>query len=120
MEKIFAASSGICNKALPPALGGCDGGGVEKGGTIIGNLISSIVSVIIIFGFLLTLLYLLTGGIQWITSGGDKAGLESARNKITQAIVGMVILGASYAIFSLVGSFFGITLPNIKIPTIGQ
>lgn len=119
MKNVFAADSGIYNKALPSALGG-KGASVDTGGSVIGGLISSIVGVVFIFGFLLTLLYLLTGGIQWITSGGDKAGLESARNKITHAIIGLVILGASYAIFTLVGGFFGITLPNIKIPTIGQ
>jgi succinate dehydrogenase/fumarate reductase cytochrome b subunit len=118
MEKILAAS-GLYNKALPSGLGG-KGATTESGGSIVGSLISSIVGVIFIFGFCLALLYLLLGGIQWITSGGDKAGLEGARNKITNAIIGLVILGASWAIFTLVGSFFGITLPNIKIPTIGQ
>ncbi|MCJ7826543.1 hypothetical protein MUP56_02930 [Patescibacteria group bacterium] len=115
MHKVFAQ---ICNSALPPQLGGCGGGGVEQGGIIVGGLLSGIIGLVFLFGFLLTLAYLLTGGMQWITSQGDKGALESARNKITHAIIGLIIVASAYAIFKLVGNFFGIELPNIKIPTI--
>jgi len=115
MEKVFAQ---ICNSALPPQLGGCGGGGVEQGGKIVGGLISGIIGLVFIIGFLLTLAYFLTGGIQWITSQGDKNALESARSKITNALIGLVIVASTYAVFKLVGNFFGIDLPNIKIPTI--
>ncbi|HCM82459.1 MAG: hypothetical protein UW37_C0007G0012 [Candidatus Gottesmanbacteria bacterium GW2011_GWA2_44_17] len=115
MEKVFAQ---ICNPALPSQLGGCGGGSVEQGGKVVGGLISGIVGIVFLFGFLLTLAYLLTGGMQWITSQGDKTALESARNKITHAIMGLVIVASAYAIFKLIGNFFGIELPNIKIPTI--
>ena len=115
MEKVFAQ---ICNPALPNSLGGCGGGSVNSGGKVVGGLISGIVSLIFIFGFFLTLAYLLTGGIQWITSQGDKNALESARSKIMNALIGLIIVASAYAIFKLVGNFFGISLPNIKIPTV--
>lgn len=115
MEKIYAQ---VCNPALPKQLGGC-GSKVEQGGKVVGGLISSIVGLVFILGFCLTFLYLLTGGLQWITSQGDKGALESARNKITHAIIGLVIVASAYAIFKLVGSFFGIDILNIKIPTVG-
>jgi len=115
MEKIFAQ---VCNPALPSQLGGCGGGTIEQGGKVVGGLVSGIIDLVFLLGFLLTLAYLLTGGMQWITSGGDKNALEAARNKITNALIGLVIVASSYAIFKLVGNFFGITLPNIKIPTI--
>jgi len=115
MEKVYAQ---ICNPAIPTQLGGCGGGNVEQGGKVIGGLLSGILGLVFLLGFLLTLAYLLTGGVQWITSGGDKNALESARNKITNAIIGLVIVASAYAVFKLVGSFFGIELPTIKIPTI--
>jgi hypothetical protein len=115
MEKIFAQ---VCNPALPSQLGGCGGGTIEQGGKVVGGLLSGIIDLVFLLGFLLTLAYLLTGGMQWITSGGDKNALEAARNKITNALIGLVIVASAYAIFKLVGNFFGITLPNIKIPTI--
>jgi len=115
MEKVFAQ---ICNPALPNSLGGCGGGSTDSGGKVIGGLVSGIVGLVFIFGFLLTLAYLLTGGVQWITSQGDKNSLEQARNKIIHALIGLIIVGSAYAVFKLVGNFFGITLPNIKLPTI--
>ncbi|MBI3385909.1 hypothetical protein HY031_02365, partial [Candidatus Gottesmanbacteria bacterium] len=48
--------------------------------------------------------------IKWITSGGDKAGMEEARNKITHAIVGLIIVGAAWAIMTLVQNFLGVTI----------
>lgn len=104
----------ITNPVLPDALGK---GSTEQGGTVIGKLISNIVGLLFMFAFLLSLLYLLMGGLQWITSGGDKAQLESARNKITNAIVGLIIVAAAYAIFTLVGQFLGLDVANLHIPS---
>ena len=114
MEKVYAQ---LCNPALPPKLGGC-GVSADQGGKTIGSLISGLVGAIFIFAFILTFVYLLMGGIQWITSGGDKTAMEGARNKITHAIIGLIIVGAGFAIFSLIAGFFGLTLPNLKLPTV--
>lgn len=78
----------------------------------IGKLISALVGTLLIIAALLAFFFLILGGIQWITSGGDKAGMEAARNKITHAIVGLIIVGAAWAIMILVQSFLGITVIN--------
>lgn len=83
--------------------------------TELGALISAIVSALLVISALLAFLYLVLGGIGWITSGGDKAGMEAARNKITQAIVGLIIVAAAYAIMMLVSSFLGISLSSLDI-----
>jgi len=106
----------IKNPVLPDSLGGS---GTADGGTVIGSLISNIVGLLFMFAFLLTLLYLLMGGLQWITAGGDKTQLESARNKITNAIVGLIIVAAAYAIFTLVGQFLGLDVAKLQIPSFG-
>jgi hypothetical protein len=106
----------LTNPVLPANLGS---GGISQGGTIIGKLVSSIGGLFFIFAFLLTFLYLLTGGVSWLTSGGDKAKLTEARDKITNAIIGLVIVAAAYAIFALVGQFFGLDVKALKIPSFG-
>jgi len=111
------ALAALYNPALPKSLGGGPDPDYTQGTTIIGKLITNIIGFALIVAFLFALAYLLTGGIQWLTSGGDKAQLEGARNKITNAIIGLVIVAATYAVFTLIGQFFGITLPSIKIPT---
>jgi hypothetical protein len=71
----------------------------------IGILINRALNFVMVLGALLVFLYLIMGGIEWITSGGDKGKTESARNKITAAVIGLVILAASWAILGLVLQF---------------
>src|SRR3989344_8415095 len=51
----------------------------------LGDLIGNTVGFGIVIGAILALIWLLLGGITWITSSGDKAKLEEARDRITQA-----------------------------------
>ena len=74
-----------------------------------GKLINNVLSIVMVIALLLVLLYLVLGGIEWITSGGDKGKTESARNKITAAVIGIIILAASYALVSLVALVLGFT-----------
>jgi hypothetical protein len=56
---------------------------------------------------------MLLGGIQWISSGGDKTALEGARGKITNAVIGIIILFSLFAILKIVEDFFGINILTI-------
>jgi hypothetical protein len=75
--------------------------------TDIGSVINGVLSFVMVIAALLVLFYLILGGIEWITSGGDKGKTESARNKITAAVIGIIILAASFAILQLVLTFLG-------------
>ena len=75
--------------------------------TSIGSLISGLLNFVMLIAALLVFLYLIWGGIEWITSGGDKSKTEGARNKITAAIIGLIVLAASYAILQLALNFLG-------------
>lgn len=75
--------------------------------TDFGSLLNAVLSFVMVIAALLVFLYLIWGGIEWITSGGDKGQTEKARNKITAAVVGLIILAASYAILTLVLRFLG-------------
>lgn len=109
----------IHNPVLPSVIGGSgNAGDVNTGGTALGTLISKIVGGLFLAAFLLAFVYLFLGGFSWITSGGDKTKLESARDQITQAIVGIIIVGAAWAITTLVGQFFGLNLKSLPIPAI--
>lgn len=76
----------------------------------IGKLISSFVSMAIIISGILVFVYLVWGGIQWITSGGDKAATEKAQQRITNAIIGLAIVAASWALIRIIGTFFGVNI----------
>lgn len=74
----------------------------------IGKLISNAAGVALIIAAILVFVFLVWGGIQWITSGGDKGKTEEARNRITAALVGLAIVAAAWAVVQLVSYFFGI------------
>jgi len=97
IEKLFAADITVPKPALFNI-------------TDLGQLISAVVGTLLILAALLAFLFLLMGGLQWITSGGDKASMETARNKITHAIVGLIIVGAAWAIMMLVQNFLGVNI----------
>ncbi|MDA1079877.1 MAG: hypothetical protein O2840_04295 [bacterium] len=73
----------------------------------VGSLISSVLTFVMLIAALLILMYLIWGGIQWISSGGDKGKTEEARNKITSAVIGLIILAAAWAVFLIVLKFLG-------------
>jgi len=83
-----------------------------------GSLIGAFLKLILVVASLVFFFILVLGGINWILSGGDKAKTEGARNQITAALVGLVIVFAAWAIAQLIGTFFGVNIFNLKIPTI--
>ncbi len=81
--------------------------------TDVGALINKALNFVLIIGALLVFMYLIWGGIEWITSGGDKGKTESARNKITAAIVGLIVLASAWAVLLLVLGFLDTDLESL-------
>lgn len=52
-------------------------------------------------------IYLLIGGVKYMTSGGDKNAVASAQQMITHAIIGFVLLVLLFLIVQFVPEFFG-------------
>jgi len=70
-----------------------------------------IIQLIFIIGVLVAVAFLIYGGIKWILSGGDKQAVESARNHIVAAIVGLVIVAGAFVIIGVVFKLLGQTNP---------
>ncbi len=85
--------------------------------TDFGRLFSGVVAFLLLVAFILAFFFLILGGISWLTSGGDKAAVEAARNKIIAALVGLVIVAATWALFQLVGGAIGFNiLGGFEVP----
>ncbi len=81
--------------------------GAQGLGTFFTNLIILIFNVaIILFVFMVII-----SALQWITSGGDKEKIAGARGRLTNAIIGLVILGLTWVITTTLGKITGIVLP---------
>jgi TRAP-type C4-dicarboxylate transport system permease small subunit len=93
--------------------------GFSKLGTLtIPSLISGVIRLVIVVAAIIFFFVLVIGGIRWIASGGDKQQTENARNQITAALVGLVIVFAAWAILALIKVFFGVDIFTLTIPTV--
>ncbi len=110
----------IRNPVLPASLGGGPNPDPNQGGIALGRLIGNLIGALFIAGFLLAFMQIIISAVQWITAGGDKQALEKARSGITNAIMGLVIVAAVYALMTLVGQFFGMDITALKIPSFDQ
>jgi len=85
------------------------------------KIVSFGIRTFLLISALAMLFYLLWGGYDWITSGGDKEKLAKARSKITNAVIGMVITISLLAVYNLIVSdilkifpSWGIRLPRLQ------
>lgn len=96
---------------------GAPGGFANLNNLTVGGVVSALISMIMVIAAIAFFFMLVIGGIRWITSGGDKGQTEGARNQITAALVGLVIVFSAWAIIKLIGTFFGIDLLNLNFKT---
>ena len=75
-------------------------------GPFLGGLMTAVMAI----AALMVFLYLIWGAIDWITSAGDKSKLEGARNKIMNAIVGLIVLAATTGLFIVIQQFLNICI----------
>jgi len=85
-------------------------------GIVSGAISLAMLAVALIFFFIL-----ISGGLRWVMSEGDQKAVEGARNQITNALIGLAIVFAAFAIMKLIGIVFGIELLNgFTIPSFNQ
>ncbi|GIW62020.1 MAG: hypothetical protein KatS3mg089_0872 [Patescibacteria group bacterium] len=85
------------------------------------TLFKTILTYLLIAGALVAIIFLIWGGIKWITSGGDKTKVESARYTIIGAIIGLIVVFGSFLILNLVlGTLFGFKFDQngLRIPSL--
>lgn len=90
------------------------------GGENVGRTVRNVVVFFVILAVVIALLYLLYGGVKWITSKGDKAEVESARNHIIAAIIGLIVVFLAVFIVSIVLTAFGLNFSSLVIPNISR
>ncbi|HEX9817330.1 MAG TPA: hypothetical protein VGA89_00320 [Patescibacteria group bacterium] len=113
------ARAQLTNPVVEGALGSDAQG--ATGGTTFAEYFVSIWSSVIGIGGIVVLVFFIWGALEWITSGGDKGKLENARNRITQAVVGMIILVGSFVILGFISDTFfdqSFNLLKIGVPNV--
>ena len=112
MQKLLAAGETI---NLQPEQGSQF---YDLGQLTIPEIIPALIQGVVVVAAVIFFVILVIGGIKWIASGGDKAQTEAARNQITAALVGLVIVFAAWAIVALIKVFFGVDIFSLTIPSV--
>ena len=86
-----------------------------SGENFLGQLLPKTIGLLFVFGSVAFFFMLLWGAISWILSGGDKAHVENAKGRITNALLGFVLMIMTFGIITLVENFFGINILLIDI-----
>lgn len=89
---------------------GTSGGSKFKSLTGIGDFITLFLNLAFIIAGLVLLFYFILGGIGMMASAGksDPQAAEQAKKTVTSAIIGFVVVFASYWIVTLIGQLLGI------------
>lgn len=74
------------------------------------KLVSLMIGIITISAGLYFLFQFLIGGFQWLGSSGDKTRLQSAQDRLTHSLIGMIVVVAAYAIVSIIGGLLGLDI----------
>jgi hypothetical protein len=74
----------------------------------VGGLISNALPYVFGAAGIALLLYLIMGGFQFMTSHGDPKAMQGAQAKITNALIGFVIVITAYLLVGVLGKIFGI------------
>ncbi len=81
------------------AASGCpDAGTVNDLPSVITNILNGIIAV----SGLVAVIFIIVGGIQYMTSSGDGAKVQKAKNTILYACIGLIICALSFAIINWV------------------
>ncbi|MBU1028770.1 hypothetical protein KKE28_01040 [Patescibacteria group bacterium] len=56
----------------------------------------------IFFGSILSLIMIILSGLQWLTAGGDAGRVGAAQKRITNAVVGLLLLLGSFLVLSTI------------------
>lgn len=94
--------------------------GIDQASDLFGpsGTFNTITNVLLFAVGAISVIMLIIGGIRYVVSGGDSTAVQSAKNTILYAIVGIVICLLAYAAVSFViGSFTGSTGATNVSPT---
>ena len=71
------------------------------------DMLQYIINWVLAIAGALAMLMLIYGGIRYIYSTGDEKRLEGAKKTILYAIIGIIVITASYLLVSVAGSLLG-------------
>lgn len=82
--------------------------------------VSSVIaaSLLLMFGVagIACFVFLVYGGLKWLSSGGDSNKTKEARDVITNSLIGLALVAIALAIMTLIGNWIGVDFLNVTLP----
>ncbi len=75
-------------------------------GGFVGVLLGLILPIAIGIGGMLTVIFIVLSGIQFITSGGDPKGASAAKDRLVYAVIGFIVLILAFAVLQIIDKIF--------------
>jgi hypothetical protein len=83
--------------------------------------VNRLIPILILLAFIISVvvcvILIIIGGVKWITSGGNKEAIASARNTVTNAVIGLFLLFCAYLIIMEINCIFKVDLGYLGIPS---
>lgn len=84
--------------------------------TSIPNVIKNGIQILVGVAGVIFFVMLVVGGIQYAMSGGDKAAAQAAKDRITNALIGIVIVAVAFALTALLTAILGVNITSVTVP----
>lgn len=85
-------------------------GSVVSGTATLDTLISRVIDVMIAVGFLYFMFQIIFAGFGMLSSEGDKGKIEMARNRMSQSVIGLIIITSAYTLTGLMLKILGLPI----------
>ncbi len=72
------------------------------------KIFESLVRSFLTFAGIILFVFLVMGGIKYITSGGDPKAIEGAQKTMTYAIGGLIVILLSFLVLVIIGNITGV------------
>ena len=72
---------------------------------------------VLVFGLIIGVLFIIYGGVKYITSGGDETKSKEGKKTIITAIIGVVFLLLAVVIVRIVANFIGGSTAGFQLTT---
>lgn len=114
---LFTQEWGSCLFVPPGSQIGPDGHPIQIATlSCIWVVISNVVNAALALSAVVAVFLIVYAGFQYVTSGGDKEKVDSARKRLTYAIIGLVFIFLSFLVIKFISQFTGVGINQLTQP----
>ncbi len=82
-------------------------------------VLQNVINAALILAGVVAVFLIIWSGFQYVTSNGDKEKVDSARKRLTYAIIGLVFIFSSFMILRFISTFTGVGIEQLTTPGAG-